>query len=91
MRVNTYARTFEDSKQKAINFLPNFGNFVLATSLDSNRIKQEIFIDNGRHQNSNYELETAFLPKKEIGARGLEPPTFGPPVQRASQTALRPE
>ena len=91
LTFNTYARAFEKAEKKAINCLPNFGDFVLATSLDSNRIKQEIFIDNGRHQNSNYELETAFLPKKEIGARGLEPPTFGPPVQRASQTALRPE
>ncbi len=30
------------------------------------------------------------LTLRKIGATGLEPATFGPPVQRASQTALRP-
>ena len=29
--------------------------------------------------------------REEVGARGFEPPTTGPPDQCANQTALRPE
>ena len=36
---NTYARTLREAEQKAVTFLPNFGNFVLSTCLDSNRKK----------------------------------------------------
>ena len=70
LTFNTYARTFEDSKQKAINFLPNFGNFVLAT----NRIKQEILIDNDRQQNYIYDTKTTILTNGELRMRGVEPP-----------------
>ncbi len=33
LTFNTYARTFEKAEQKAMNFLPNFGDFVFATGL----------------------------------------------------------
>jgi len=55
--ILSYARTFEDAEQKALNCLPNFGDFVLATCLDSNRKKQEIFIDNHRQKKSQDTLK----------------------------------
>ena len=73
LTFNTYARTFEDAKQKAIRFLPDFGNFVLSTCLDKMCRKQEICIDNHRHKNSQGMLITAILADKEIPPRGLEP------------------
>ncbi len=73
LTFNTYARTFEDAEQKAMNFLPDFGNFVLAASLDSNRIKQEIFIDSHRHKNSQDALNNAVLTVNQIAPRGFEP------------------
>ncbi|MHC4749685.1 MAG: hypothetical protein ACYTFW_07385 [Planctomycetota bacterium] len=42
---HTYARTFEEAEQKALNFLPNFGDFVFATSLAKVCRKQEISVD----------------------------------------------
>jgi hypothetical protein len=53
--------TFEKVEQKAMNLLPNFGDFVLSTCLDSKRKKQEIFIDNQRHKNGQDRQKTAFL------------------------------
>jgi hypothetical protein len=73
LTFNTYTRTFEKAEQKAMNFLPNFGDFVLSTSLDSNCKKQEIFIDNQRHKNSQNVLKTAFLAEDKIPPRGVEP------------------
>jgi hypothetical protein len=34
LTFNTYARTFDETEQKAVTFLPNFGDFVLSTCLD---------------------------------------------------------
>jgi hypothetical protein len=65
LTFNTYARTFEEAEQKAINFLPNFGDFVLGTSLDNFCIKQEVYRDNQRHKNSQDALQTAILAKKK--------------------------
>ncbi len=73
LTYDTYARTFEGAEQKALNFLPNFGNFVLATSLDTNRRKQEILIDNHRHQNGQDTMKTAILADSRIAPRGFEP------------------
>lgn len=73
LTFNTYARTFEETEQKALNFLPNFGDFVLSTSLDTNCIEQEIFVDSYRQENSQDELETAVLAGAELPPRGLEP------------------
>ncbi len=73
LTFNTYARTFEGSEQKAMNFLPNFGNFVLSTSLDSNGKKQEIFIDNHRQENGHNTVITALLADSKIPPRGVEP------------------
>jgi len=70
---NVYAKTFTDSGQKAMNFLPDFGGLVLSTCLDSHRIKQEIPVDNGRHKKGQDTLETAFLAKERIPPRGVEP------------------
>ena len=73
LTFNTYARTFEEAEQKAMNFLPNFGNFVLATSLDKVCRKQEISVDNRRHKNSQDTLKTAILAVNHIPPRGVEP------------------
>jgi hypothetical protein len=73
LTFNTYARTFEEAEQKAMNFLPNFGNFVLATSLDKVCRKQEISVDNRRHKNGQETQKTAFLADKQIAPRGFEP------------------
>ncbi len=45
LTFNTYARTFEKAQQKAMNLLPNFGDFVFATSLAKVCRKQEISVD----------------------------------------------
>jgi len=73
LTFNTYARSFEESEQKAINFLPDFGNFVLSTGLDSNRIKQGTFIDRHRHKNGQDALNNAVLAGNRIAPRGFEP------------------
>jgi len=73
LTFNTYARTFEESEQEALNCLPNFGNFVLSTCLDSNCKKQEILIDNQRQQNGQDALKTAILADNKIPPRGVEP------------------
>ena len=52
LTFNTCSRTFEKAEQKAMNFLPNFGDFVFATGLATNRKKQEISVYNHRHKNS---------------------------------------
>jgi integrase len=75
LTFNTYARTFEKAEQKAMNFLPTFGNFVLSTCLDSKRKKQEIFIDSQRHKNSQDAQKTAFLAMQQTPRVGLEPTT----------------
>ncbi|MBL7215110.1 MAG: tyrosine-type recombinase/integrase [Phycisphaerae bacterium] len=73
LTFNTYARSFEAAEKKAISFLPNFGNLVLSTCLDSNRKKQEICIDNHRHKNGQDTGKIAFLADKYIVPRGFEP------------------
>jgi len=73
LTFNTYARTFEEAEQKAMNILPNFGDFVFATSLDKVCRKQEISVDNRRHKNSQDALKTAFLAVNNIPPRGVEP------------------
>lgn len=73
LTFNTYARTFEQSEQKAMNCLPVFGNFVLSTCLDSNRKKREILIDNHRQQNGQNTLKVAVLAGNAIPPRGVEP------------------
>jgi integrase len=73
LTFNTYARTFEKAEQKALTSLPNFGDFVLSTCLDSKRKKQEIFRDNQRYKNGQETQKTAFLAVQEIAPRGFEP------------------
>ena len=73
LTFNTYARTFEKAEQTAISFLPNFGNFVLDASLDSDRIKEGTFIYNHRHKNGQDALNNAVLTVNQIAPRGFEP------------------
>ena len=40
---------------------PNFGDFVLSTSLDKVCRKQEISVDNRKYKNGQDTLKTAFL------------------------------
>ncbi|MEA3225508.1 MAG: tyrosine-type recombinase/integrase, partial [Planctomycetota bacterium] len=75
LTFNTYARTFEKAEQKALNFLPDFGNFVFATSLAKLCRKQEISVDNRRHKNRRGAQKTAFLAPRETPRVGLEPTT----------------
>jgi hypothetical protein len=58
---DTYVRTFGKTEQKATNFVPDFGDFVFTICLDSNHKKQEIYIDNQRHENNQDVVKTAFL------------------------------
>ncbi|MHC4148639.1 MAG: tyrosine-type recombinase/integrase [Planctomycetota bacterium] len=73
LTFNTYARTFEESEQKALNCLPNFGDFVLSTCLDTNRRKQDILVDSRRHKSGQDTLKNAVLACNEIAPRGFEP------------------
>ena len=50
LTFNTYARTFEMAEQKAMNLLPNLGDFVFATSLAKVCRKQEIPVDKHRRK-----------------------------------------
>lgn len=75
LTFNTYARSFEKAEQKALSALPDFGSFVLSTCLDSERTKQQIFIDNQRHENRQDTLRTAFLADQQTPRVGLEPTT----------------
>ena len=75
LTFNTYARELPEAEQKAVTFLPNFGNFVLSACLDSDCKKQEIFIDSQRHKNSQDTLENAFLAANQTPRVGLEPTT----------------
>ena len=75
LTFNTYARVLPEAERKAISFLPNFGNLVLSTCLDSNCKKQEIFINNHRHKNSQDAFKNAFLTKQQTPRVGLEPTT----------------
>ena len=73
LTFNTYARTFDEAEQKAISFLPNFGNLVLSTSLDKTGRKQEICIDMLGHKNGQDTLKNTVSASKTIPPRGLEP------------------
>jgi len=73
LTFNTYARTFEKAEQKAMNLLPNFGDFVFATSLAKVCRKQDISRDNQRHKNSQDTQKTAFLAVNKVPPRGVEP------------------
>ena len=73
LTFNTYARTFEEAEQKAMTFLPNFGNFVLSACLDKVCRKQEISVDNRRHKNGQDARKTAILADQSIAPRGFEP------------------
>jgi len=75
LTFNTYARVLPEAEQKAVSFLPNFGNFVLDTCLDNSGKKQEICIDNHRHKNSQDTLINAILADKQTPRVGLEPTT----------------
>ena len=73
LTFNIYARTLEKAEQKALDFLPNFGDFVLSTCLDKVCRKQEISVDNRRQKNSQDAVRTAILAEKRIPPRGVEP------------------
>ncbi|MHC4464304.1 MAG: tyrosine-type recombinase/integrase [Planctomycetota bacterium] len=73
LTFNTYARTFAEAEQKAVTFLPNFGDFVLSTCLDKVCRKQEISRDNQRHKNGQDTRKNTFLAARQIPPRGVEP------------------
>jgi integrase len=73
LTFNTYARTFEEAEQKALSFLPSFGDFVLSTSLDKTCRRQEISVDSRRQKNGRDTLRTAILADNQIAPRGFEP------------------
>jgi hypothetical protein len=77
LTFNTYARTFEESEQEALNCLPNFGNFVLSTCLDKSRTEREVLRYDQIEQNGQDALKTTILADKKIPPRGLEPLSHG--------------
>ena len=52
--------------------MPNFGDFVLSTSLDNDGNEQEIFVDSHRHKNGQDTLNNAVLTVNQIAPRGFE-------------------
>jgi hypothetical protein len=75
LTFNTYARPFEDAERKAMNLLPNFGDFVFAIGLAKMCRKEEISVDNHRYENSQDASKTAFLAAQQTPRVGLEPTT----------------
>ncbi|MFC1781109.1 tyrosine-type recombinase/integrase [Planctomycetota bacterium] len=75
LTFNTYARVLPEAEQKAMNFLPNIGNFVLSTCLDNFGKKQEILRGNQRQKNSRDTQKTAFPAVQQTPRVGLEPTT----------------
>ncbi len=75
LTFNTYARVLPEAEQKAVTYLPNFGNFVFTTCLDKFGERQDIIRDNQRQKNSQNTVKTAFLAKQETPRVGLEPTT----------------
>jgi hypothetical protein len=73
LTFNTYTRTFEEAEQKALNFLPNFGDFVLSPYLAKMGTKQEISVDKQKHKNGQDARKTAILAVNDIAPRGFEP------------------
>jgi integrase len=76
LTFNTYARVLPEAEQKAVTYLPNFGNFVLSTCLDKIGERQDIIRDNQRQKNSQNTVKTAFLAKQETPRVGFEPTTW---------------
>jgi integrase len=73
LTFSIHARPFEEAEQKALNFLPNLGDFVLSTCLDKVCRKQEISVDNQRRKNGQDARKTAILAVHKIPPRGVEP------------------
>jgi len=73
LTFNTYARTFEDSEQKAVKLLPSFGDFVLARCLALLGGKHRIASDCNGNKNSRNASKTAFTAVDQIAPRGFEP------------------
>jgi integrase len=73
LTFNTYARTFDEAEQKAINFLPNFGDIHLAFCLAHLGGKHRTTSDSLGNKNYDNEIKTAFLPQEKLPPRGLEP------------------
>jgi len=75
LTFNTYARVLPEAEQKAISFLPNFGNFVLSTCLDI-YCKQGVTLrDNQRQRNDQNALISPILAVSQTPRVGLEPTT----------------
>jgi len=73
LTFNTYARTFEESEQKAMNFLPNIGDFHFATSFAKQCVSERTSVDYSGHQNPIVDKKTPILISHTIPPRGVEP------------------
>jgi integrase len=73
MTFNLYARTFEESEQKAISFLPNIGNFIFSQISATSRTDERIMLDSSGQENSQDIQKNAILADNHIAPRGFEP------------------
>ena len=80
LTFNTYCRVFEGAEQKAIESLPNFGSFLVASAIDTTIDKTYELIgtkpDTSEHQNRDNTLKTALLANPSMRPAGLEPATL---------------
>jgi len=73
LTFDTYARTFEGAEQKALNFLPNIGDFVFATSLAKQCVSGRTLPNCSGHKNGQDTQKNAVLTVNQIAPRGFEP------------------
>lgn len=77
LTYNTYARTFETEEQKALEALPNFGDFVLASCLAFPLQKQSTLANISEHKDCENALKTPITALYAIPPRGVEPLSHG--------------
>jgi len=65
LTFNTYARTFEQTEQKAINLLPSFGGFLSASFCATSEPQKGIKQDETGKTTPDNELKTQFFQKKQ--------------------------
>ncbi len=88
MTYDLYCRVLPESEQKAINFLPDFGNIFseksLCVSLCKPAENDAIPVDTCGHKSGHNTQKTLILNSESIGARGFEPPTSWSRTKRSN-------
>ena len=74
LTFNTYARTFEKAEQKAISFLPDFGDLKTVQIPATCCTEEGSMVDCYGQSNPIYDTKTPLLAHGELRMRGVEPP-----------------